>query len=195
MALKSPMHSGITWNHDHAGQASISARFISACCWPDLFFLESLCYPKPLSPEDSMAEPRSRVYHRNRVAETLREEIGTMLEGQLSDPRIAFCYVTEVAMNPGSKSAKVYIAVDGGEEAEKQTVEALVAAKGFIRHELLERLGVRRVPDLSFHVDRSEKFQTRIDELLGRARKRQKASAPRPTAPAADAESQPTPSD
>ena len=65
-----------------------------------------------------MAEPRSRVYHRNRVAETLREEIGTMLEGQLSDPRIAFCYVTEVAMNAGSKSARVYIAVDGGEEAE-----------------------------------------------------------------------------
>lgn len=121
-----------------------------------------------------MAEPRSRVYHRNRVAETLREEIGTMLEGQLSDPRIAFCYVTEVVMNPGSKSARVYIAVDGGDEAEKETVAALVAAKGYIRHELLERLGVRRVPDLSFHVDKSEKFQTRIDELLGRAKKRQK---------------------
>jgi len=100
-----------------------------------------------------------------------------MLEGQLSDPRIAFCYVTEVEMNPGNKSARVYIAVDGGLEAEEQTVTALVAAKGFIRHELLTRLGVRRVPDLSFHVDRSEKFQTRIDELLGRAKKRQKAPA------------------
>ncbi len=96
-----------------------------------------------------MAEPRSRVYHRNRVAETLREEIGTMLEGQLSDPRIAFCYVTEVAMNQGSKSARVYIAVDGGEAAEKETVEALVAAKGYIRH----------------------------DELLGRAKKRKKSAA------------------
>jgi ribosome-binding factor A len=100
-----------------------------------------------------------------------------MLEGQLSDPRIAFCYVTEVEMNPGNKSARVYIAVDGGAEAEEQTVAALVAAKGYIRHELLTRLGIRRVPDLSFHVDRSEKFQTRIDELLGRAKKRQKAPA------------------
>lgn len=135
-----------------------------------------------------MAEPRSRVYHRSRVAETLREEIGTMLEGQLSDPRIAFCYVTEVAMNPGSKSARVYIAVDGGEEAEKNTVAALVAAKGYIRHELLERLGVRRVPDLSFHVDKSEKFQSRIDELLGRAKKRQKpvAAEALPETPAVD---------
>ncbi|WP_263356509.1 30S ribosome-binding factor RbfA [Acidicapsa ligni] len=134
-----------------------------------------------------MAEPRSRVYHRNRVAESLREEIGTMLEGQLSDPRIALCYVTEVAMNPGSKSARVYIAVDGGEEAEKQTIDALLAARGFIRHELLERLGMRRVPDLSFHVDRSEKFQSRIDELLGRVKKRQKPAADAPLDVTADA--------
>ena len=133
-----------------------------------------------------MAEPRSRIYHRNRVAETLREEIGTMLEGQLSDPRIALCYVTEVAMDPGSKSARVYIAVDGGDVAEEQTVAALAAAKGFIRHELLERLGVRRVPDLSFHIDRSEKFQSRIDELLGRVRKRQKPGAEPAVAQAAE---------
>ena len=127
-----------------------------------------------------MAEPRARVYHRNRVAESLREEIGTMLEGQLSDPRIAFCYVTEVEMNPGNKSARVYIAVDGGEQAEADTVAALVAAKGYIRHELLTRLGVRRVPDLSFQVDKSEKFQSRIDELLGRVQKRKKSATALP---------------
>jgi ribosome-binding factor A len=70
----------------------------------------------------------------------------------------------------------VYIAVDGGEAAEADTVAALIAARGYIRHELLTRLGVRRVPDLSFHVDRSEKFQLRIDELLGRVKKRKKTA-------------------
>jgi len=115
-----------------------------------------------------------------------------MLEGELSDPRIAFCYVTEVEMNPGSKSARVYVAVDGGEEAEKNTVAALVAAKGYIRHELLERLGTRRVPDLTFHVDKSERFQSRIDELLDRSRRRQKPastageSQPQPDTPASN---------
>lgn len=131
-----------------------------------------------------MAEPRSRVYHRSRVAETLREEIGTMLEGQLSDPRIAVCYVTEVAMHPGNKSARVYIAVDGDEEAEKATIAALAAAKGYIRHELLERMGVRRVPDLSFHIDKTEKFNARVDELLGRTRRRQRSSPAGETAEA-----------
>lgn len=123
-----------------------------------------------------MAEPRTRVYHRNRVAESLREEIGAMLEGELSDPRIAFCHVTEVVMNPAAKSARVFLAVDGGEVAETNTVAALLAAKGYIRHEIQERLGLRRIPDLTFHIDRAEKLQSRIDELLGRSKKRARAA-------------------
>src|SRR5580704_11837248 len=124
-----------------------------------------------------MPEQRARKYHQDRVAETLREEIGIMLEGQLSDPRISFAYVTQVLLNPGGKSALVYVAVDGGKDEETQTIEGLMAARGYIRHELLERLGVRHVPELSFHIDRSEKMKSRIDELLGRAQKRQKSVA------------------
>lgn len=129
-----------------------------------------------------MAEPRTRVYHRGRVAEGLKAEIGSMLEGELSDPRIGFCYVTEVVMNPASKSARVFLSVDGGEEVEEQTMIALQAAKGFIRHELKERMGLQRVPELSFHVDRKEKLQGRIDELLHRAEKRARKQAEGQTA-------------
>ena len=57
-----------------------------------------------------MPEHRARKHHQDRVAETLRLEIGAMIEGELSDPRIDFCYVTEVALNPGGKSARVYVA-------------------------------------------------------------------------------------
>jgi ribosome-binding factor A len=121
-----------------------------------------------------MPEPRARRYHRDRVAETLREEIGAMIEGELSDPRISFAYVTQVVLNPGGKSGLIYVAVDGGPEEEAQTLEGLMAARGHIRHTLLERLGTRRVPDLTFHLDRSDKMKTRIDELLGRKRNRQK---------------------
>ena len=59
-----------------------------------------------------MPEHRARKHHQDRVAETLREEIGAMIEGELSDPRIDFCYVTEVVLNPGGRSARVYVAVD-----------------------------------------------------------------------------------
>ena len=124
-----------------------------------------------------MPEQRARKYHQDRVAETLREEIGARIEGELSDPRISFAYITQVVLNPGGKSALIYVAVDGGPDEEAQTVDGLMAARGYIRHELLERMGVRHVPELSFHVDRSEKMKTRIDELLGRAKKRQKSVA------------------
>ncbi len=44
-----------------------------------------------------MPEQRARKYHQDRVAGTLRDEITAMIEGQLSDPRIAFAYVSQVA--------------------------------------------------------------------------------------------------
>lgn len=122
-----------------------------------------------------MPEHRARKHHRDRVAETLREEIGAMIEGELSDPRIGFCYVSEVALNPGGKSARVYVAVDNATpdmaRAEADTVAGLEQAKGYIRHELKDRMGVRHVPELSFLADRSGRFQARIDELLGRSGK------------------------
>jgi ribosome-binding factor A len=126
-----------------------------------------------------MPEHRGRKHHQDRIAETLREEIGAMIEGELSDPRIAFCYVSEVVLNPGGKSARVYVAVDSAvpdiSKSEEETVAALETAKGHIRFELKERMGVRHVPELSFFADRSGRFQARIEELMGRSRKRQKA--------------------
>ena len=138
-----------------------------------------------------MPEHRARKHHQNRVAETLREEIGAMIEGELSDPRIHFCYVSEVALNPGAKSARVYVALDGAvpdiEQAEADTVAGLEAAKGYIRFELKERMGVRHVPELTFLADRSGRYQARIVELMTRSRKRQKAAtaSATPSEPAA----------
>ena len=59
-----------------------------------------------------MPEHRGRKHHQDRVAQTLRDEIGVLIEGELVDPRINLCYVTEVALNPGGKSARVYVAID-----------------------------------------------------------------------------------
>ena len=120
-----------------------------------------------------MPEQRARTHHRNRVANTFSEEIGAMLEGELSDPRIAPSYVTDVVLAPGGKSARIFVAVHGDEQDEASTLEALTAARGYIRSQLRERMGVRHVPELSFAIDRSEKMTGRMDELLGRIRKRE----------------------
>jgi ribosome-binding factor A len=121
-----------------------------------------------------MAEQRARAHHRNRVASTFAEEIGAMLEGELSDPRIAPSYVTDVVLAPGGKSARIYVAVHGNEEEEESTLAGLMTARGYIRSQLRERMGVRHVPDLTFDIDRSENMTGRMEELLGRLKKREK---------------------
>lgn len=129
-----------------------------------------------------MPEHRARKHHQDRVAEALKDEIGAMIEGELSDPRIDFCHVSEVALNPGGKSARVYVALDTNSKdiakAEEQTIAGLEAAKGYIRRELKERMGVRHVPELSFLADRSGRFQARIEQLMSRGRKSAASSKP-----------------
>lgn len=115
-----------------------------------------------------MPEQRARQHHRDRVASTFQEEITAMLEGELSDPRIAPCYVTEVILAPGGKSCRVLIAVHGDEKEEEDTLDGLMAARGYIRTEIRDRMGVRHVPELTFAIDRSEKIGARMSELLGR---------------------------
>lgn len=107
-----------------------------------------------------------------------------MIEGELSDPRIHFAYVSEVAIAPGGKSAQIFVAIDGQEAEERETLDGLNAAKGYIRHELLERTGKRHIPDLVFTIDRSHKLKSRIDDLLGRAGRKAKKTAARTTAQA-----------
>jgi ribosome-binding factor A len=70
-----------------------------------------------------------------------------------------------------------------------------MAARGFVRSQLRERMGVRHVPDLTFAIDRSERMTGRRDELLGRLRKRdrrrEEAAAGTQSAAAQPAEPQP----
>jgi len=110
--------------------------------------------------------------HRHeRVAGEIRHEISAMLAGELKDPRLSvFATVSEVRMTPDLKQARVYVSVMGPEEEQKGTIKALTAAAGFIRHELSERLQLRRAPELLFVLDRSEEYAQRINELLRRAK-------------------------
>jgi ribosome-binding factor A len=142
-----------------------------------------------------MDQQRARTHHRNRVVSTFSDEIGAMLEGELTDPRIAASHVTEVVLAPGGKSARVFIAVHGSDAEEESTLEALTTARAYIRTMLRDRMGVRHVPELTFHIDRSEKVQGRVDELLARAKQRDQRREQRKAAPARESVSKPKPDD
>lgn len=119
-------------------------------------------------------ERRGVKYHRQRLSGAIREEIETILEGELADPRIGLASVSAVLMADDSRSARVMVNVQGDDAEAERTLEGLQAAKNYVRHEIAERLGLRRPPELIFQVDRSQQLESRVDELLGRAKKRQK---------------------
>ncbi len=120
-------------------------------------------------------EKRGVKYHRGRMGEALREEIETIVEGELADPRIGLASVSSVMMADDGRSAQVWVYVDGNDEEADRSMEGLEAAREFIRHELVERLRLRRAPELYFRLDRAEREKARVEELLARSRKRSKA--------------------
>jgi len=117
-------------------------------------------------------EHRGQKYHRERLAQAIREEIETILEGELADPRIGLASVSSVAMADDARSARVMVSVTGDDTEADRTLEGLLAARNYIRHQLAERLHLRRPPELFFQVDRGLEAETRVDELLRRAKKR-----------------------
>ncbi len=106
--------------------------------------------------------------HRHeRIAEEIHHEISAMLAGELKDPRVAgMVTVTEVRVSPDMKQARIFVSVLGSQAEQKSTMQGLEAAAGFVRHELAERLRLRRAPEMLFLLDHSQEYGQRIEELL-----------------------------
>ena len=117
--------------------------------------------------------------HRHeRVGEEIAHEINAMLAGELKDPRLeGNVVVSAVRVQPDMKHARVFVSVPNASSKEQiDAVKALEHASGFIRRELVERLLLRRVPDLHFTLDLSQEHVERIEQLL----KEMKKASPNP---------------
>jgi ribosome-binding factor A len=121
----------------------------------------------------------STANHRHeRVGEEIAHEINAMLAGELKDPRLEGSVIaSEVRVQPDMKHARVFISVKGTEKEQSDAIKALEHASGYIRHELVERLQLRRLPELHFTLDVSQEHVERIEQLLKEMRK-DKPSAP-----------------
>jgi len=117
--------------------------------------------------------------HRHeRVGEEIAHEINAMLAGELKDPRLEGMVVaSEVRVQPDMKHARVFINVKGAGKEQADAIKALEHAAGYIRRELVERLQLRRLPELHFALDLSQEHVERIEQLLKEAKK-DKPAAP-----------------
>jgi len=68
----------------------------------------------------------------------------------------------------------VFLSVAGSDEEAEESLVGLKAAGGYIRHELVSRLGLRQAPEIIFVLDQSQEHSGRIEELLQRIKKRKR---------------------
>ena len=116
----------------------------------------------------------SSTNHRHeRIGEEIAHEINAMLAGELKDPRLeGNVSISEVRVQPDMKHARIFVSVRSADPKERSgAIKALEHAAGFIRHELVERLQLRRLPELHFTLDLSEESAERIENLLKEMKK------------------------
>ncbi len=100
-----------------------------------------------------------------RVASIIKKNLLEIIQFEVSDPRLGFISIPEVKVSKDYSYAKVYVSFLN-EKDEKEGMKALNHSKGYIRTELAKRMDTKRVPELTFVIDKGYKNEARIRELL-----------------------------
>jgi len=114
-------------------------------------------------------------YRIERVNSLLRQEIGSVLAGELQDPRISTVVsITRVEVSRDLGFAKVFVSVLGDSEEKANTLRALKDAAGFVHRTIKPNLRMRSVPRLRFYLDeaieKGAEMLTLIDDVMKRDR-------------------------
>lgn len=110
-------------------------------------------------------------HRQGRLGEEIKKIISEMLLKELKDPRLSsMISVTAVEVTSDGSYSTVYITVLGlegdDEKAQKETIDALNSAKGFIRNEIGRKVKLRHVPELIFKIDRSMEYSRHISGII-----------------------------
>jgi ribosome-binding factor A len=82
--------------------------------------------------------------------------------------------ISQVAITPDLKHAKIYFVVPAGGN-EGKVVKGLEKARGFFRSQLAARMNLRYTPELAFYHDRHNEETERLDELFRQIARDKKA--------------------
>jgi ribosome-binding factor A len=102
----------------------------------------------------------------DRVNQLIKEEVSTLLQRELKDPRLGFVTVTEVDTAKDLRVAKVFVSVLGDQQQWAASLAALASARGFVRNWLRQHLDLRVTPEIDFRPDHSMEHAARIQSLL-----------------------------
>ncbi len=105
----------------------------------------------------------------DRLDSEFRREISAIISGPLKnkEPELSgIISVTETDVAPDLKTAKVYISIYADEDKKARSFAILKENAGFVRRELSKVMRMRTVPMLTFLMDGSMEYGSKMDELF-----------------------------
>lgn len=103
-----------------------------------------------------------------RVSASIKREVSQMLLNGIKDDRVGagIVSITDVDVAGDLQHAKVFVSIYGTDEAKAETMAGLRAAEGYVRHELGQRIKLRRTPEVTFQEDRSFDLASNVINVL-----------------------------
>ena len=122
----------------------------------------------------------------DRVGVLIQRELSEIIQRELKDPRVGFCTISQVQVSTDLKYADIKVSVVGDKRQKRNSITGLKSAAGFLRREVVQRIGLRHAPELRFELDDSVDQLMRIDRLLKQIHTQEEVSSPsddQPTKP------------
>jgi len=103
---------------------------------------------------------------KDRIADQIKREVADIVQNVLKNPHLGFITITDAECSGDLRYAKVFYSVLGDAKIKSQTAGVLKKSTGKIQSELARRISIRKVPQLSFHVDNSAEYGSKMDLLF-----------------------------
>lgn len=118
-------------------------------------------------------------HHTDQVASVIQRAVQSVLTRGLNDPRVkGMISVTQVKVSSDLSQARIHVSIIPAEQAEL-AMHGLHHATRHIRHEISSAVRLRRVPRLTFHLDKSLKQEAAVLAAIGRVRREDQQSKTR----------------
>ena len=92
-----------------------------------------------------------------KVSSLLKKELSLILNNELDEPIVSdnFITISKIEISPDLYYCTIYITNMVEDEKKEKIVKNLNNSKSFIRHKLTQRIQMRRIPELTFKIDRA----------------------------------------
>ena len=107
-----------------------------------------------------------------KVSSLLKKELSIILNNDLNETIILdnFISISRIEISPDLYYCKIYITTAVEDEEKEKILDSLNNLKSFIRHKLTQRIQIRRIPELTFKIDRALEKGLAVLKVLDKLR-------------------------